>query len=554
MRARVSRLAWLPPLCAFAVFVFEARRYSGKSLYFVDDPFISMRFAANLVTRGELSFNPGDRIEGYSNLLHVLMHAAVFKLQGGVPDAVRAIDGAALVVFAATLLEALLLGVLALRARRQGAEGTAWYCAWVLTMASWPFAFWASAGMETPIEGLLYVSILLATTVMASRRAAASGTSLAIVGLLLAGVTLLRFEGVIVAVTIALALSVHFVRTQQTRSAVFLTVPVVLAAAAYHLWRVAYFGTLLPNTFVAKATGGSALARLQAGASYSGGWAAFLGGGLGLAVVALAVARARPLDRAAFARIVEDPVRLVAGALVLVKVALVIWGGGDWMPGWRMLLPVTPIALFLIFRSLLAYVEDGPALLTSRSGAVVLALLVVVCGRGNAELSSPLGTIPDEAGSGKKIPRNYVEAGRFLERTLGGSSEEVAIGEAGLVPFVARDVRFMDLFGLVDRDMARQPGWMHHRVHVAHVLERAPGAVMFAHLQLLPPYGPHQYGPELLASSAFHASYRLVDVGPELEAFGWALYLRRDLDPAAHDLVWASHDPRAPGPGTAPAK
>jgi hypothetical protein len=61
MRARVSRLAWLPPLCAFAVFVFEARRYSGKSLYFVDDPFISMRFAANLVRHGELSFNLGGK-------------------------------------------------------------------------------------------------------------------------------------------------------------------------------------------------------------------------------------------------------------------------------------------------------------------------------------------------------------------------------------------------------------------------------------------------------------------------------------------------------------
>ncbi len=554
MRARVSRLAWLPPLLAFAVFVFEARRFSGKSLYFVDDPFISMRFAANLVTRGELSFNPGDKIEGYSNLLHVLVHAAVFKFQGGVPDAAVAIDGAALVVFVATLLEALLLGVLALRARRQGVDGTAWYCAWVLTMASWPFAFWASAGMETPIEGLFYLSILLAIAAMVSRGATASGPSLAILGVLLVGVTLLRFEGVIVAVTIALALSVHLVRTQQTRGAVLLTVPVVFAAAAYHLWRIAYFGTLLPNTFIAKATGGSALGRLQAGASYCGGWVAFLGGGLGIAALALAVARTHRLGREAFARIAGDPVRLVAGALVLIKVALVVWGGGDWMPGWRMLLPVTPIALFLIFRGLLASVENGPALLTSRSGAIALALLVVVCGRGNAEFSPPHGTIPDEAGGGKKIPKNYVDAGRFLERTLGGSTEEVAIGEAGLVPFEALDVRFMDLFGLVDRDMARQPGWMHNRVHVAHVLERAPGAVMFAHLQLLPPYGPYQYGPELLASPAFHAAYRLVDVGPDLEAFGWALYLRRDLDPAAHNLVWASHDPRARDPVAAPAK
>ena len=231
---------------------------------------------------------------------------------------------------------------------------------------------------------------------------------------------------------------------------------------------------------------------------------------------------------------------------MLIKVALVVWGGGDWMPGWRMLLPVTPIALFLIFRSLLASVEDGPALLTSRSGAIALALLVVVCGRGNAEFSPPHGTLPDEAGGGKKIPKNYVEAGRFLERTLGGSTEEVAIGEAGL--FLSRRWTSASWTSLASSTAT----WRDSRDGCTTVStprtcsERAPGAVMFAHLQLLPPYGPYQYGPELLASPAFHAAYRLVDVGPDLEAFGWALYLRRDVDPSAHGLAWADHDSLRP--------
>ena len=554
MRARVSRLAWLPPLFAFAVFVFEARRYSGKSLYFVDDPFISMRFAANLLTRGELSFNPGDKIEGYSNLLHVLVHAAVFKLQGGVPDAARAIDGAALVVFGATLLEALLLGVLALRGRLQGADATAWYCAWVLTMASWPFAFWASAGMETPIEGLFYVAILLATTALPGRGAAASGAPLAILGGLLVGVTLLRFEGVIVAVTIALAISVYLVRSRQTRSALFLTVPIVVAAAAYHLWRIAYFGTLLPNTFVAKATGGSTLARLQAGASYSGGWTAFLGGGLGLAAVALAVARTWRLGREALARFVEDPVRCVAGALVLVKVALVVWGGGDWMPGWRMLLPVTPIALFLVFRSLLASVEDGPSLLTSRSGAIALALLVVVCGRGNAEFSPPHGSTPDEAGSGKKIPQELRRSGAFPRAHHGRQHRGGRHRRSR-----ARPVRGA-------RRPLHGPVWPRRPRHGAAAgvdaqprPRRACARARAGRGDVRPSATSATVRPVSVRAGAARErriSCRVSPRGRRSRPRGvrvGALLAARS-GPAAHNLTWARHDPRAPDPAAAQAR
>ncbi len=357
------------------------------------------------------------------------------------------------------------------------------------------------------------------------------------------GVTLLRFEGVVVALAIAAALAWHLTRAHRQRSAVVLAAPVVAVAAAYHVARVVYFGQLLPNTYVAKATGGSMIARVAAGASYCGAWGALVGGGMGLVVLALALARGPEAVREAMERWARDPVRLVAATLVATKLALVAWGGGDWMPGWRMLVPITPIALFLAMRVLLSLV--GPAR-PERLAAVAFAVALIVCGRGNGASFPPRSSAPNEAGNLKKVPRDYLLAGDLLERSFGGSREEVAIGEAGLVPFEAFHVRFMDLFGLVDRDMAQQPGWMHNRVHAAHVVERAPGAVLFAQLTVLPPYGPYQYGQELLPSPAFHAAYRLADVGPELEALGWALYLRRDLDPGAHGLTWASQDPRAP--------
>jgi hypothetical protein len=530
------------PMGAFALFLLNARRFCGKASYFVDDPFISMRFAANLLEHGELSFNRGNRVEGYSNLLHVLMHALTFKLRGGVPHAAAGLDDVVVVVFGASILEALVLAMLARRRPGSAVESSAWYYAWILTMAAWPFAFWATAGLETPIEGLLYVTILLATTSLA--RGPAVAWPLTVIGALLVGTTLLRFEGVIVALAIGGAVGWHLVRTRRARAAAIFLAPVLVLSAAYHVWRLAYFGHLLPNTFVAKATGGSLSSQLIAGATYCAGWLAVAGGSVMLAGLALVATRARKSPREVALAIADAPVLLVASTIVAVKIGLVVWGGGDWMPGWRMLVPITPVALFLLAHAAFSLVDDGVDLRPAGLPAVALAAVLLFCGRvTDASFPSNDG-IPNEAGLFKKIPHANLVMADVLERAFGGSADEVAIGEAGLVPFEARHVRFMDLFGLVDPDMARQPGGMHRRVHVDHVLERAPAAVVFANLDYQPPYGPYQYGRELLPSPAFQAAYRRVDLGPEMATLGWALYLRSNADPAARGLTWSDeHTP-----------
>jgi hypothetical protein len=533
-----SLFAWLPPLAALALFLHRAHKFCSGSLYFVDDPFISMRFAANFVVHGELSFNPGVRVEGYSNFLHVLVHAMTFKLRGGVPDAASGIDAVVSIVFAATLLQVLVLGLLAREAPGRERDGAAWYYAAVLTVCSWPFAFWATAGLETPLEGLAYVSILFTCSHRAFGRA--GSWALPVLSFLLLGVTLLRFEGVIAAIGVAAVLAVHLMRSNRRASGISLIASVLVPSAGYHVWRIVYFGQFLPNTFLAKATGGSTIARLSAGAGYCGAWLGAVGGSVVVAVLALVFARARWSSREGLQRLLDDPVLCVALILVAIKVVLVVWGGGDWMPGWRMLLPTTPVALFLVARGLLGLVDGERVHRPGGLAAVVLfAGVVFVAGRGSAAFFPVRDSIPNEGGSFKKLPRGTLLVGQMLEKSFGNGREEIAIGEAGLVPFQALHVKFMDLFGLVDRDMARQPGALHGRVHVEHVLERGPAAVVFAHLDVSPPFGPYQYGQELLSSASFHEKYRRIDVGSELTTLGWALYLRRDIDAAAHDLSWA---------------
>jgi hypothetical protein len=513
----------------------------AQSVYFIDDPFISLRFAANLVDFGELTFNRGERVEGYSNLLYVLIHTLVFLVRGTVPDAAQAIDVAALLCLHASGAE---LAVLCVLARTAGDEQTrsAWWLAAVLTCACWPFAFWAVAGMETPLEGLLYVSSVAA---IASLAVPGTGAGpLVTLAFLFAGIVLLRFEGALVVLPVTALVALWLWRQKRTRVALGFVSAILIGIALYHISRTLYFGAFLPNTYVAKATGGSAVHRVLSGLSYTLAWIAAQLGVAALLVLALAPGRSDRSLRQWVEHGLERPAELSAIVLLTSKLALVSWGGGDWMPGWRMLLPTAPFAFFLVGRVLASVAS------TARTGQLgqwlaalcVMVALVLVSRPGLATFGAP-DAAGDEVGQLRKLPRGYVEMGALLERAFGAKAAEVAVGEAGLIPYVARSVRFMDLFGLVDRDMARQPGGMHQRVHITHFLERAPTAVVMAHLHRSPPFGQYQYGRELLTSARFHAAYRRIQIGREQDEAGWAVYLRSSLSAPDFELAWVGDDP-----------
>ena len=60
-----------------AVFLFAAVRFLDHT---VDDAFISFRYAENLVAGNGLVFNPGERVEGYTNFLWVVLIAPFLAL------------------------------------------------------------------------------------------------------------------------------------------------------------------------------------------------------------------------------------------------------------------------------------------------------------------------------------------------------------------------------------------------------------------------------------------------------------------------------------------
>ncbi len=230
-----TRLAlWLS--LALLLLLAHARHYA----FTTDDAFISFRYARNLAEGHGLVFNPGgERVEGYTNFLWVLL-LAFARFLGVEPERASHVLSTA----ATVALFAVLATFLARRAR----EGTP---AWIVALplfalaATRSVAVWSTSGLETRLFELLVVSGLLRLLdeTETDRRRSVSG-------LLFGLAALTRPEGILIG---ALALGTVVVlerRAGLARAAGFLA-PVALHFA----FRFAYYGEWLPNTYHAKVGG-----------------------------------------------------------------------------------------------------------------------------------------------------------------------------------------------------------------------------------------------------------------------------------------------------------
>src|SRR5690348_13028680 len=76
-----QQIGWLLSLLPFAVLAGVGYLQLAETQ---DDAFITYRFAANLAAGKGAVFNVGERVEGYSSPLHLLLSAGLVRLFGSV--------------------------------------------------------------------------------------------------------------------------------------------------------------------------------------------------------------------------------------------------------------------------------------------------------------------------------------------------------------------------------------------------------------------------------------------------------------------------------------
>ncbi|GAB4438525.1 MAG: hypothetical protein OHK0015_32250 [Chloroflexi bacterium OHK40] len=325
-----------------------------------DDAFISFRYAQNLAQGHGLVYNLGERVEGYTNFLWTLLAALVIRLGGDVALWSHA-AGVALGL-------AIVLGTYGLGARLAGPACGLGAALVVATSQSLLLYSARGSGLETALFTLLLLAASICYLAAHRRRPGL----LVAAGLLLGLAALTRPEGAMVfALTTAhLALVTLLARRAAQRpqetswralgsaSGPLLTLSLAFLAlfAPYFLWRVTYYGDLLPNTFYAKTGGG--LSQVLRGLAYAGGFALTLGGPLLLAVLV-------PWVRSWRAALASWRGYLLP--LVLAYSAYIVAVGGDHFRGERFFVPIIPWLAILLVDGILALADRPRTSVTAPS-------------------------------------------------------------------------------------------------------------------------------------------------------------------------------------------
>ena len=253
---------------------------AALSWFLTDDAFISFRYARNLLEGHGLVYNAGERVEGYSNFLWTIELAAIWRAFGIPPeDAAPWLS----VAFTAATLAAMAWWIARLP-NLQHRRLVTWMSLG-LVCSSATFAVWTSGGgLETrQFTFFIVLAVVLLTTCRHSRRGLlAASTSLALA-------SLTRPEGPLIAMScfawyalqsiLSLkrtpvdqaegnpasptaptgAFVAHLIARIRSvadrlawRDLLCLIAPFVVIVGAHLLFRYAYYGEWLPNTYYAK--------------------------------------------------------------------------------------------------------------------------------------------------------------------------------------------------------------------------------------------------------------------------------------------------------------
>jgi len=418
-----------PPLlylaAVAAAWIFALGFMANRGFYH-DDAFIGLRYARNLILGHGLAWNSGERVEGYTNGLFTQLEALLGAAGVDLIVASRVINISAFLGFVLVAW----LRAPGRPARDSGEHAFAMVPA-LLVLTSFPFITWMLGGLEGPLFAALSggaIALLSGRSGFHAgiRPAAASGI---LFGLACA----VRMDGLLFVLV-----SLGFLLFESRESRPARLTPFLFAFLAvslpFFVWRLLYYGSPVPNTFWVKAAGGS-WSRLVSGLNYLEAYAAtppYLLALAGLALLSSIVRRSFDRRTAYWFSVV---------AIYLSYVAYV---GGDYMPAFRMVLPVIFPATLLVGSALAGATPPlgrwtGPAVL---AGVLFLTGLQVDDARVNPRYTDPaafVGTI----------------VGRHIA-TAWPRGDLVALNTAGSTPFYAGDLRFVDMLGLNDAHIARR--------------------------------------------------------------------------------------------------
>ncbi|MBI4671876.1 MAG: hypothetical protein HY741_09455 [Chloroflexi bacterium] len=483
--------------------------YSTLGWDAVDDAYISYVYARNVILGHGLTFNPSERVEGFSNFLWTAMMTPIVALNLDVGRLSSALG----VAFG--------IGVLALVIRFPRWLGIPALIGWMAALflaVDGSFALWSVSGLETPMFAFL---IALGAFLYVQEQGNGTNAFIRLTkekfpfsGIVFALAAMTRPEaGAVFALVVAHQVAWRLMDQRKlfTRGDVARVISFVALFVPYWLLRWRYYQAFLPNSFYAKVSVGGPIAQITRGWEHV---QQFVGVHLGWvillpAVIALVVVSARYLRRGnagagnAAASVPyngvdagrerspqrSDTVRraffgfTLFATIILMYGVYIVYVGGDWSVG-RFFVPMLAFVYLLIAAGIYWMIEFILHRFASRraQGAMLLAILVALAlwfaSAYNGEYKIFIGGFDAALATEARIT-----AGRWLKENVSPGTW-IAVDAAGQVPYFS-ELPAIDMFGINDIHIGRMPVANlgsgtpgHEKFDLGYIIARAPKYVV----------------------------------------------------------------------------
>ncbi|MBE2221565.1 MAG: hypothetical protein IAF02_08505 [Anaerolineae bacterium] len=397
--------------------------------FFVDDAYITFRFVQQWVAGNGLVYNIGERVEGFSNLLWIVLLAPFEAL------------GFNLVMTSKWL--GFVLGLLTLFTTwRFGQRFDYPLIAPLLLVSTGAFVVWVMGGLETILFAFLIV--LSCYTFVKEEERDSGWYSGILFGLL--GLT--RPEGLLFAGVAGLF---RLWRLFQERKRPlphdwFRLASFLLITLLFFGWRYSYYGYLLPNTVYAKSMGLHPRVFIE-GAFYT--YRIFLSLG-GLFFVLLPIILA-----------LTDPHRDFVVSYLFANVAcyllFIFISGGDWMPLQRFAVHILPLIYLLTAAGFSRFGKLWPNIPVR----FLIVLLLIGQSLFLLMMSAEQHIVVGEGRTTSLVRDNQNDLAYLL--SVVDANDTIAVTDAGIYAYVLPlDVRVVDIVGLTNEHIAHlEPQFPH---------------------------------------------------------------------------------------------
>lgn len=416
--------------------------------FICDDAWISFRYARNLALSGELVFNSGEKVEGYTNFLWTITLSFFSFLRLRLDIVAHFMTFISSVAVLAAVGKTL-----------QKSFNTPFYLVFFAVFSclfNGTFAFWTTGGLEgMAFSAFLLWGIYYSLELPDSRKWVFMYTTM------WSGCMLTRPEGIALAAVSGLYVFISALlrkyRHLPTHLIYIFSAGSILGAIflSHSIFKFFYYGSIIPNTWYAKIYGVPPDFLFKHGLKYVQSFFVYYWVFAFLPV--LFVLLFKPGKNSLNALLLL----ILSGGLILHT----ILSGGDFMAMHRMMLPVWPMLVILVFAAF-AHLVDllKEKLRYSFIFAAIIGLLFA-----SIQFSRSFSTLHNQKKSEKTWfgmesvagMKNFVNdrvlIGKKLKKiaNTGGQKVIIAVGGAGAISYFS-DGKIIDSFGLMDPKTARK--------------------------------------------------------------------------------------------------